>query len=117
LKEGIYLTLGPLYACSEKELQTLKEYIKQNLANGFIWPLNLPVGFPVLFAPKKDRNLWVCVDYRTLNKITIPDRGMIPWTDESLDKIRDAKIFTAMDLIGVYNRVWIAEGDKWKIAF
>ena len=34
-----------------------------------------------------------------------------------LDQLGKAKIFTKIDLRGVYNLVQIKEGDKWKTAF
>ena len=36
---------------------------------------------------------------------------------ETLDRFRDAKVFTSLDLQNAYHRVRIKRGDEWKTAF
>ena len=62
---------GLIYQLSEKELQVLREYLEETLKKGFIQESQLPAGYLILFALKKDRSLQLCVDYRKLNNITI----------------------------------------------
>ena len=71
LQPGTEPEFGPIYQLSEKELQVLREYLEENLKKGFIQESQSPAGYPILFAPKKDRSLRLCVDYRKLNNITI----------------------------------------------
>ena len=71
LQPGTEPEFGPIYQLSEKELQVLHEYLEENLKKSFIRESQLPAGYPILFAPKKDRSLQLCVDYRKLNNITI----------------------------------------------
>ncbi|SOV07075.1 uncharacterized protein UDID_18713 [Ustilago sp. UG-2017a] len=92
LEEGKSPPFGPIYSLSEHELKTLREYLEENLAKGFISPSDSPAASPILFIKKKDGSLCLCVDYRGLNQITIHLRG-------------------------VYNLLRIAKGDKWKTAF
>ena len=40
---------------------------------GFIRPSISPWGASVLFS-KKDKALWICIDYRQLNRVTIKNR-------------------------------------------
>ena len=42
---------------SEVELKTLKNYLDDMLAKGFIHASNSPAGAPVVFAKKKDGSL------------------------------------------------------------
>ncbi len=45
---------GPIYSLGPVELKTLKAYIKNNLASGFIRPFKSPGGPPILFNKKLD---------------------------------------------------------------
>ncbi|KAL7277983.1 hypothetical protein ACG7TL_007936 [Trametes sanguinea] len=109
--------LGPIYSLSKVELDTLREYIDENLRSGFIRPSNSPCGAPVLFVEKKDGSLHLCVDYQGLNKITRKDRYPLPLVSDLLDTPRKARIYTKIDLWHAYNLVCIALGDEWKTAF
>ena len=53
---------GLIYSLGSVELETLKTYIKTNLANNFIQPSKSPSRVPILFDRKPDRNLCLCVD-------------------------------------------------------
>ncbi len=64
LEPGKTPSFGPLYNLSQYQLKTLRGYIDENLANGFIRPSKSSAGAPVLFTPKHDGTLRLCVDYR-----------------------------------------------------
>ena len=49
LEEGKQPPFGPIYSLGLVELETLKNYIKTNLANGFIRPSKSPAGTPIFF--------------------------------------------------------------------
>ncbi|SOV01837.1 uncharacterized protein UDID_18810 [Ustilago sp. UG-2017a] len=117
LEEGKSPPFGPIYSLSEHELKTLREYLEENLAKGFISPSDSPAASPILFVKKKDGSLRLCVDYRGLNRITIRNRYPLPLIDELLDRLRKARFFTRIDLRGAYNLLRIAKGDEWKTAF
>lgn len=113
-KEPVY---KPIYQLSEKETQALKEYLDENLKKGWIRHSTSSAGYPILFVPKKDGSLRLCVDYRHLNSITVKDRYPLPLIAEIQDAIRGAKWFTKLDVADAYNRLRIKEGDEWKTAF
>jgi len=117
LKDKDNLFYGPLYPLTEEERTALKEYIKENLEKGFIRPSNSPAGAPVLFVKKKDNTLRLCVDYRRLNENTIRDSYPLPLITELFDRLREARIFTKLDLKSAYNLVRINPGDEYKTAF
>ncbi|EGX43835.1 hypothetical protein AOL_s00212g2, partial [Orbilia oligospora ATCC 24927] len=107
----------PLRPMSEEHLKVLKPWIEENMTKGFIRRSNSPWGAPILFVPKKDGGLRLCVDWRKLNAITVKDRCPLPRIDETLDRLRKAKHFTRLDIYGAYNRIRIADGDEEKTAF
>jgi hypothetical protein len=117
LEEGKEPPFGPIYQLSEKELKILKEYIQENLAKGFIQKSESPAGFPILFVPKKDGKLRLCVNYRKLNDITIKNRYPLPNISELQDQLSGAKFFTALNLRGAYNLIRMKKGEEWKTAF
>ena len=108
---------GPLYNLSATELRVLREYLDDSLAKGWIQHSTSPAGAPILFVPKKDGSLRLCVDYRGLNKVTIKNRHPLPLISEILDRLSGARYFTKLDLKDAYHRIRIREGDEWKTAF
>jgi len=108
---------GPIYPLSPTELAELRQYLKTNLAKGFIRPSKSPAGSPILFAKKKGGELRLCVDYRALNRITVRNRYPLPLLDETIERLAGAVVFTQLDVRDAYYRIRIARGDEWKTAF
>jgi RNase H-like domain found in reverse transcriptase/Reverse transcriptase (RNA-dependent DNA polymerase) len=108
---------GPLYNLSEIQLEALRLYLQDAIRKRWIRPSTSPAGAPILFVPKKDGGLRLCVDYRGLNKVTIKNRHPLPLIDETLDRLVGAQVFTKLDLKDAYHRVRIREGHEWKTAF
>ncbi len=51
------------YSLGLVELEILKAYIKNNLANSFIRPSTSPAEVPIFFDKKSDGNLRLCMNY------------------------------------------------------
>ena len=118
LKEGETAPWGPIYPLPENELWTLREWLKEMLRTGKIRRSTSLAGSPILFVPKPNRKgLWLCVDYRALNRITIPNRYPLPLMQELQDRVQGARWFTKLDLKNGFNLIRIQEGDEWKTAF
>jgi hypothetical protein len=117
LTEGKQPTFGPIYSLSQMEQEEVQKYLDENLAKGFITPSESPAASPILFVKKKDGSLRLCVDYQSLNAITIKNRYPLPLIGDLIDQLRGAEIYTKMDLRGAYNLLRIEEGEEWKTAF
>ena len=94
----------------------MRAYIEEELAKGFIRPSTSPAS-AVFFFVKKDGGLQPCIDYRSLNDVTVKFRYLLPLVPSALDQLRSAKYFTKLDLCSGYNLIPIREGDEWKTAF
>ena len=71
LEDGKQLTFGALYSMSQDELKVLQNYLDGHLSKGFIHASSSPAAIPVLFVRKPGGCLKFCVDYQTLNAITV----------------------------------------------
>src|SRR5260221_2200770 len=117
LEEGAKLFHRPIYSLSPPELTALREFLEENVWNGFICPSKSPWGSPVLFIKKKDGSLHLCVDFCTLNRVTEKDRYPLPLISDLLTSPAPARIYSKIDLKHAYHLVHIAKGDKPKTAF
>ena len=113
LKEGITPPFGPIYSLNRVELETLCEWIMENLDKGFIRSSSSPAGAPVLFTKKADGSLHLCVDYRALNEGTIKNRYPLPLLHDTLLRLQKAKYYTKLDVCSAYNLIRIADGVRF----
>jgi hypothetical protein len=79
IRDGETRPRGPCYALSKKELQILRDWLKEILKMGKIRWSKSPAGSPILFVPKAHgRELRPCVAYRGLNRITVANQYPLP---------------------------------------
>jgi hypothetical protein len=86
------------YRMGVDELEELKKQIKELQEKGFIRPSSSPWGAPVIFVDKKDGTRRMCVDYRSLNEVTIKDKYQLLRTDNLFDQLKGACVFSKIDL-------------------
>jgi hypothetical protein len=66
-----------------------------------------PWGAPVLLVRNKDGTLRLCIDFRQLNKVIVKNKHPLPRIDDLFDQLKDAKIFSKIDLRSRYHQVRI----------
>ena len=72
---------------------------------------------PFFFFKKKDGTLWLCIDYRQLNKLTVKNKYLLPRIDDLFDQLKSASIFSKIDLRSGYHQLRIKDADVHKTAF
>ncbi|QRV83708.1 Transposon Tf2-1 polyprotein [Ceratobasidium sp. AG-Ba] len=105
------------YPMTPAESEALEKYIEQELKDGKIRRSQSSMAAPCFYVNKADGGLRLVVDYRKLNAITKPYRFPMPVQTELLEQLKDAKIFSKMDIRWGFNNIRIREGDEWKTAF
>ena len=99
------------------ELVELKLQLQELFGKGYIRPNVSPWGAPVLFVKKKYGMMWMCIDYRQLNKVTIKNKYPLPRIDDLFNHVREAKVFSKIDLWYGYHQVRVKDEDIHKTTF
>ena len=90
------------YRMGSEELAELKKQLDEQLRKGFIRSSASPWGSPVLFVSKKDGTIRLCIDYRSLNEVTIKNKYPLPKIEDLFDQLNGAKVFSKIDLRSGY---------------
>ena len=94
------------YCMAPIELKELKIQLEEFLKKGFIRPSKCAtIGCPVLFVKKKNGTLWLCINYRELNKITIKNKYPSPQVDNLFDQLQGTRVFSKIDLRSRYHQL------------
>ncbi|GFX80955.1 hypothetical protein TNCV_1909481 [Trichonephila clavipes] len=109
-KGGNHVGVSGGVANSEKQIdEWLEQGIVRESCSDFL--------SPVVMYKRKDGTMRLCIDYRKLNKKIIKDRYPLPIIEEVLDKLRNGKIFTTLDLRNAFFHVDVDEASRKYTAF
>jgi hypothetical protein len=86
-------------------------------AKGFIQLSSSPWGTSFLFVEKKDGTQRMCVDYCSLNEVTIKNKCPLPRIEDLFDQMKGASVFSKIDLRSGYHQLRIRELDIPKTTF
>jgi hypothetical protein len=111
------LVLKDPYRISTSELKELQLQLEELLKKGYIRPSMSPWGVPILFLNKKDRTLRLCIDFRQLNKVSVKNKYPLSRIDDLFDQLKDAKIFSNIDIRSGYHQVRIKDEYISKTSF
>ncbi|GBG68104.1 hypothetical protein CBR_g2655 [Chara braunii] len=117
IEPGSRTPKGAVYRMSPWELEELRKQLDELLEKGWIRPSSSPFGAPVLFVPKKEGELRMCIDYRGLNAVTVRNVEPLPRIDDLLDRVQGAKYFSKIDLKSEYHQIEVHPDDQYKTAF
>jgi len=112
MKEGFVPRKGKVYPLLREEREEVKEFVREQLRKGYIWPSKSPQMIPVFFVGKKDGKKRMVQDYMYLNEWMVRNNYSLPLISDVLENIGMKKVFTKMDLRWGYNNIRIKEGDE-----
>jgi hypothetical protein len=105
------------YMMSIEELKKPKKQLTELQEAGYIRSNSSPCGAPVLFVQKKEGSQGMCVDYRTLNDVTVKDKCPLPHIEDLFNQMRGARVFSKIDLRSGYHQMKIRPSDIPKTDF
>jgi hypothetical protein len=81
----------------------IEKIVHKLLEVDVIRPNTIPYSPPMVMVLKKEGTWCMCLDFCTLNKLTIKDKFPIPIIDGLLDESSGAQYFTKLDLHSGYH--------------
>ena len=70
------------------------------------------VNVLILFVSKKDGELRLCMNYKSLNAIIIKNHHLLPFITKMLNRLCEIKRFIKLDLKNAYHRIRIKKNDE-----
>jgi hypothetical protein len=71
---------------------------------------------PSVIVEKKDDTKRMCIDYRSLNEVTIKNKYPLPRIEDLFDQLRGASVFSKIDMRSGYHQLRIRPSDILKTA-
>ena len=75
------------------------------------------VNVSIFFVFKKDENLHLRINYKSLNAIIIKNRHFLSFITKTLNGLCEVKRFIKLKLKNGYHRIRIKKNDEWKTMF
>ena len=97
--------------------EPVEHELRKLLAADIIEPITTSYISPIVITTKKDNSIRLCVDYRRVNSCTIPDQYPIPSVDELFRKVRNARVFSRIDLKSAYHQLDLHPDSRHLSAF
>ena len=87
-----------VYPLLREEREEIREFVREQLRKGYIWPSKSPQMVLVFFVEKKDGKKRIVQNYRYLNEWMIRNNYPLLLISDVLENIGTKKVFTKMDL-------------------
>ena len=122
LKHEIHTEPGPPVNMRFRPLNptvenALREQVQDWLQHDVIEPSTSPWSFALVAVKKKNGQFRFCLDYRKLNSLSRRDQHPLPHIEDNLARLADSRLFSALDGMGAFHVVELADEAKPKTAF
>lgn len=107
------------YRCTIQDKKEIEEQIAKLLEKNLIEESYSPFAAPVTLAFKKEENKKsrLCIDFRDLNKIVVPQAQPFPLIEDLLTKTRNCKYFSTLDINSAFWSIPLRVEDRGKTGF
>lgn len=99
------------------DIEDVRQHLEKLKEAGIIADSRSPYASPIVVVRKKNGQIRMCVDYRTLNRRTIPDQYTVPRIEDALACLNGSQWFSVLDLRSGYYQIPLCEEDQEKTAF
>ena len=122
LKHEIKTVEGPIHLNPRRQPAHLEEKIEEAIKNleenGIIRKCDSPWNTPLVCVWKKEKNdIRLCLDFRSLNKMTERQIFPMPNIEQMLDSLNGSMYFSTIDLGSAYYQVELTKNSQEKTAF
>lgn len=107
----------PPYRLNAEKREVLRQEVQRLLEQGLIEPSLSPWASPVVMVPKSNGKVRMCVDYRKVNAVTVPDSFPLPRMDDIIDDLGQARYVSKFDLLQGYYQLGLTERASQISAF
>ncbi|XP_043064323.1 uncharacterized protein LOC122320261 [Drosophila ficusphila] len=90
----------------------IDQQIDELIRDGRIEPSKSPHSAPIVIAAKKNGEARMCIDYRQLNENSIPDAYPLPRIHHILERLRNARYISTLDLKNGYWQIPVAPDSR-----
>ena len=107
------------YRCTEEDRKQIEQQVAILLEKDLIEESYSPFAAPVTLAYKKEDNkrTRLCIDFRELNKIVVPQSQPFPLIEDLLIKTVNCKYFSTLDINSAFWSIPMKIQDRYKTAF
>lgn len=106
------------YPINKKGIPELKQTIQELEEQGVIKEMKGAItNSPIQLIPKPDNTFRLVTNFKALNRVTKPDRRYLINSRDTIERLRDGKYFSKLDLANGFWSVPLAEESQEKTAF
>lgn len=108
---------SPPYRTTPSKRAVIEKEVSQLLEQNIVEECESAWSSPVVLVPKPNGQFRLCIDYRKLNRVTVPDLYPLPRLDDLIHSTGKSRYISTMDLKSGYYQVKISDRDKDKTTF